>query len=108
VALGQISLRVLQFPLVIISFHNCSIQISPPHEVRNSSDQAALYHGYVLEAYRIFRVGSLHSSLLNWLNHSVRLAGRYRTLISNSNRTLVSSLIKKMVGRTLILTAECY
>jgi hypothetical protein len=44
VALGQVSLRVLRFsPFTIIPplFH---IHLSPPHEVRDSSDQAAHYH----------------------------------------------------------------
>jgi hypothetical protein len=44
VALGQVFLRVLRFPLSV-SFRHCSVFIyHRPHEVCDSSDQAAHYH----------------------------------------------------------------
>jgi hypothetical protein len=44
VALGQVFLRVLQFSPANIIPPLLHIHLSPPHEVCNSSDQAAHYH----------------------------------------------------------------
>jgi hypothetical protein len=44
VALGQVFLRVLRFSPVIIIPPLLHIHLSPPHEVCDSSDQAAHYH----------------------------------------------------------------
>jgi len=44
VALGQVFLRVLRFSPANIIPPLLHIHLSPPHEVCNSSDQAAHYH----------------------------------------------------------------
>jgi hypothetical protein len=44
VALGQVFLRVLRFSPVTIIPPLLHIHLSPPHEVCDSSDQAAHYH----------------------------------------------------------------